>query len=190
MIRQLILASKSPRRRELLASMGIPLSFVDIVVDEYLNKRVPTKEIAENIAKKKSESFDINQLLPNQVLVTADTIVICDDQVLGKPHDRNEAVQMLKGLSGKWHDVCTGVCLTTLNRKHSFTETSRVHVCTLNDEEIGYYVDNYRPYDKAGSYGIQEWFGLIAIDRIEGCYYNVMGLPTSRLYHELLLLDE
>ena len=185
---EIILASKSPRRRELLSALNFPISFVDIQVDEHLDEDIAPTAVAEATAKKKASAFESQTLKEGQVLVTADTVVICDNRVLGKPHHREEALEMLKLLSNRWHYVCTGVCLVTRNAQRSFTENSQVHFKELSQKEIEHYVDYYNPYDKAGSYGIQEWIGLIGIDSIKGCYYNVMGFPTSRFYKELQLL--
>lgn len=187
---ELILASKSPRRRELLLELGYPVIFADILVDEHLEGEYAPEAVAEAIARKKASAFDAETLRNNQILVTADTVVICNNQVMGKPHNREEAISALKLLSNQWHNVCSGVCLVSRNAQKSFTETTRVHFKTLSDEEVLHYVEKFEPYDKAGSYGIQEWIGLIGIDRIEGCYYNVMGLPTSRLYQELQSLGQ
>ena len=126
--------------------------------------------------------------LPDEVLVTADTVVVLGNQLLGKPHSREEASDMLHNLSGRAHQVYTGVCLRSAERSIAFTEGTDVHFRQLTDDEIDYYIDVYKPYDKAGAYGIQEWIGMIGIERIEGCYYNVMGLPLARLYRELVLL--
>ena len=183
----LLLASKSPRRRQLLAELGFPLSFVDINVDEHLSQPVPADRVAEQTAIRKAEAYH-EPLNTHEVLITADTVVVHRGQVLGKPHDRNEAIAMLQSLSADIHQVYTGVCLRTPTRSISFTECTDVHFRPLTQEEIAHYVDTYRPYDKAGSYGIQEWIGMIGISRIEGCYYNVMGLPVARLYEELKLL--
>lgn len=180
----LLLASKSPRRRELLGSLGIPLTIVEVEVEERLSSGVPVNEVAERIACKKAEGYT-GEIGEDEVLVTADTVVVLGEQVLGKPHNKEEAMEMLRQLSGKVHQVYTGVCLRSWVKRMSFTECTDVHFRILQESEIAYYVDTYRPYDKAGAYGIQEWIGMVGIERIEGCYYNVMGLPLSRLYGEL-----
>lgn len=182
-----MLASKSPRRRQLLGGLGLPIDFIDIDVDERLEHPVAAHEVAEQTALRKAAGYT-GRLDEGDVLVTADTVVVHRGQVLGKPHSRAEALEMLQALSGDVHQVYTGVCLRTARRSVSFTERTDVHFRTLSQAEMAYYVDNYRPYDKAGSYGIQEWIGMVGISRIEGCYYNVMGLPVARLYEELKML--
>ena len=180
----ILLASKSPRRRELLAQLGIPFSFVDIDIDEHIATPLPASQVAESLALLKAGAFSA-PIAEDQVLLTADTVVVHQEQVLGKPHSQQEAVTMLQSLSGCAHQVYTGVCLRNARRTVSFTECTQVHVRPLAMNEINYYVDKYQPFDKAGSYGIQEWIGMVGIERIEGCFYNVMGLPVSRLYTEL-----
>ena len=168
----------------MLGRLGIPLVIVDIDVEERLDGYVAADSVAEVLARHKAEGYK-GTIGKHQVLVTADTVVVLGGRVLGKPHSREEAVAMLGSLSGRSHQVYTGVCLRDSNALHSFTERTDVHFKALTDEEIAYYVDTYRPYDKAGAYGIQEWIGMVGIERIEGCYYNVMGLPVARLYKEL-----
>jgi len=143
--------------------------------------------VAESLALLKAGGYQA-PLASNEVLVTADTVVVHQEQVLGKPHSRQEAVDMLQSLSGCAHQVYTGVCLRSSLRSVSFTECTQVHFRPLAKHEIDYYIDHYRPFDKAGSYGIQEWIGMVGIERIEGCFYNVMGLPVARLYKELQAL--
>lgn len=181
---ELLLASKSPRRRQLLNELQLPLQFVDIDADEHLPHPVAASQAAEAIARIKAEAFR-QPLASGQVLVTADTVVVLDEQVLGKPRNRQEALAMLRSLSGRTHQVYTGVCLRTAERQHSFTECTHVAFRVMAEQELEHYVDHYGPYDKAGAYGIQEWIGMVGIERIEGCYYNVMGLPVARLYKEL-----
>lgn len=181
---ELLLASKSPRRRELLGMLGFPLTFVDIDVEEQVGHTVSAAEVAEYLACRKAEGYK-GTMGDNQVLVTADTVVVLGEKVLGKPHSHEEAEEMLHSLSGKVHQVYTGVCLRSHADSASFTECTDVHFRVLTDAEITYYVDHYKPYDKAGSYGIQEWIGMVGIERIEGCFYNVMGLPLARLCREL-----
>lgn len=183
----LLLASKSPRRRQLLGGLGFPLDFIDIDVDERLERPAAAHEVAEQTAILKASAFR-GILNPDEVLVTADTVVVHGGAVLGKPHSRGEALTMLGNLSGDVHQVYTGVSLRTIQRSVSFTECTHVHFRTLSRREMEYYVDNYRPFDKAGAYGIQEWIGMVGISRIEGCFYNVMGLPVARLYEELKAL--
>lgn len=182
---KLLLASKSPRRRQLLAELGLPIDIVSVDVDEHLDEPLPACNVAEYLACRKSDAYPVDHLADDEVLVTADTVVVLDGHVLGKPSSRDEAIDMLHSLSGRSHEVYTGVCLRTSQCKHSFTEQTTVHFASLTDDDIIYYVDHYRPYDKAGAYGIQEWIGMIGISRIEGCYYNVMGLPVARLYAAL-----
>lgn len=181
---QLLLASKSPRRRELLGQLGLPVEYVDIDVDETLTSPVAAEAVAETLARRKAAGYT-ERIGDGQVLVTADTVVVLEKRVLGKPRSRKEAAEMLQGLSGKTHEVYTGVCLRSSKGMHSFTECTHVSFRQLEDTEIDYYIDNYRPYDKAGAYGIQEWIGMVGIEHIDGCYYNVMGLPIARLYMEL-----
>ena len=175
---KLLLASKSPRRRQLLSQLGYPIEYITLDADEHLSSPLPACEVAEHLARRKAAAFPASKL-------KADEVVVHNGQVLGKPADRDEAVAMLHSLSGDKHTVYTGVCLRSVERKVSFTESTDVFFRTLSDADIDYYVDNYRPYDKAGAYGIQEWIGMVGVSRIEGCYYNVMGLPVARLYEAL-----
>lgn len=179
---KLLLASKSPRRRQLLSELGFPIEFVDINVDEHTDNSLSANETAQFLAQRKAMAYPVEQLNDDEVLVTADTVVVHNDIVLGKPANRDEAIAMLRNLSGDRHTVYTGVCLRSNRQEYAFTEATDVFFTPISDEEIAYYVDNYRPYDKAGAYGIQEWIGMVAVERIEGCYYNVMGLPVARLY--------
>ena len=182
---QLLLASKSPRRRELLSSLGFPLRIVDVDVEETIGSEIPASEVAEQLAILKSGGYNSQLLVNGDILVTADTVVVCDKQVMGKPHSRQEAYEMLQSLSGREHQVYTGVCLRSKDLQISFAEKTDVWFRNLSEEEIFYYIDTYKPFDKAGAYGIQEWIGMVGIERIEGCYYNVMGLPVARLCKEL-----
>lgn len=179
-----ILASKSPRRRQLLDGLNIPFEVVIHEVDEVFPEGLSLEEIPVYLAKLKAEPFT-EEISHDALIITADTIVWVDDMVLGKPLDYEHAAAMLRQLSGKKHIVATGVCLTTKLKQVSFCDTTEVYFKELTDSEIKYYLDNYRPYDKAGSYGVQEWIGYIAITKIEGSYFNVMGLPVQRLYEEL-----
>ena len=179
----LILSSNSPRRKELLAGLDIPFEVRVIEdIDESYPDSLPTGEIAEYIAQKKAAAYDVGS---DEVLITADTIVVLDDQILGKPADAEEAKQMLRSLSGKTHHVITGVCLKSRDQQHHFSVISEVTFKTLAEEEISYYVENYKPFDKAGAYGIQEWIGYIGVTGLSGSYFNVMGLPVQRIYEEL-----
>lgn len=182
---QLLLASKSPRRRELLSSLGFPLRIVDVDVEETIGSKIPASEVAEQLAILKSGGYNSQLLVNGDILVTADTVVVCDKQVMGKPHSRQEAYEMIQSLSGREHQVYTGVCLRSKDLQISFAEKTDVWFRNLSEEEIFYYIDTYKPFDKAGAYGIQEWIGMVGIERIEGCYYNVMGLPVARLCKEL-----
>lgn len=182
---ELILASNSPRRRELLAGLGYTyeVRLLDNIDESYPDS-LRGGEIASYISRAKAEAY-LPTLDADEVLITADTIVCLDEQVLGKPADETEAVEMLRALSGRTHQVYTGVSLTTTQRQTSFVSCSDVTFASLSDEEILHYVTHYRPFDKAGAYGIQEWIGYVGVERIEGSYFNVMGLPVQRLYTEL-----
>ena len=179
----LILSSNSPRRKELLAGLDIPFEVRVIEdIDESYPDTLPTGEIAEYIAQKKAAAYEVGN---DEVLITADTIVVLDDQILGKPANAEEAKQMLRSLSGKKHHVITGVCLKSCDQQHHFSVISEVTFKTLAEEEISYYVETYKPFDKAGAYGIQEWIGYIGVTGLSGSYFNVMGLPVQRIYAEL-----
>lgn len=187
---QIILASNSPRRRELLAGLGIAFQTRVIPgIDESYPDGLTGPEIALYIASAKASAY-LPTLAAQELLITADTIVYTDGKVFGKPHDRNEACSMLRALSGRTHQVITGVTLQTLERNRSFAVTTEVTFADLSDEEITYYVDHYRPFDKAGSYGIQEWIGFVGVTGIQGSYFNVMGLPIQRLYQELKTFND
>ena len=183
---QIILASKSPRRQELLRLMDIDFRVALKDVDESYPEGLQFEEVALYIAEKKAKAFDGN--VSDEIVLTADTIVCIDKLILGKPEDLNGAIKMLQQLSGKMHRVITGVCLLHQHQFHSFYDVSEVYFRELTDEEITSYVNRYQPLDKAGSYGIQERIGLIGIKRINGSYTNVVGLPTEKLYQELLKL--
>lgn len=180
---RLILGSKSPRRQELLKSLDLEFVVQVKSVDESFPSELPVEELAELIARKKAEAF--NDLANNELVITSDTVVVCEGRALAKAADAHEAQQMLQLLSGKKHQVITGVCLKTTTKSISFSETTQVHFDVLTPEEIEYYINKYQPFDKAGAYGIQEWIGMVGIKGIEGDYYNVMGLPLHRLYKEL-----
>lgn len=182
-----VLASSSPRRKHLLREMGIDFQVEKRKVkEEFPNYFSPT-EAAIYLSELKSKAFQNDELKDNTILISADTIVTVNDEILGKPSDYQEAAKMLKKLSGTSHDVITGITLRIKDRFHSFYSTTKVYFKTLSQDEIDYYINNYKPFDKAGAYGIQEWIGHAAIYRIEGSYFNVMGLPTDRLYDELSL---
>lgn len=182
---RIVLGSNSPRRKELLA--GLDLQFeVEVIpdIDESYPDALTSVAIPLYIARKKAEAY-LEKMSDNELLITADTIVATYDRILGKPANREEAIDMLHILSGHVHEVITGVCLTTKEKTVSFSVDSAVSFTQLEEEEIIYYVDKYRPFDKAGSYGIQEWIGYIGVEAINGSFYNVMGLPVQRLYQEL-----
>ena len=182
---RIILASNSPRRKELLAGLGISFDVLTISgIDESYPDTLAGGDIPVYLAKKKSEAYN-DILRDNLLVITADTIVWHNGKVLGKPKDRREAIEMLTELSGDSHIVYTGVCVRTKDKEVSFFTESEVFFDELTSSEIEYYVDNYKPYDKAGSYGIQEWIGYVGVKRIEGSYFNIMGLPIQRLYKEL-----
>lgn len=182
----LVLASNSPRRKELLAGLDIPFE-VRILpgIDEQYPADMPIGNIAQYLAFIKASSY-IPTLHPDELLITADTVVIVGNEVLGKPADATEARSMLKKLSGRTHQVSTGVCLTTLKQQKAFTVTTDVTFKCLTDDEITYYIETYKPYDKAGAYGIQEWIGYVGVTSLNGSYFNVMGLPVQRIYAELM----
>ena len=181
---RLILASQSPRRRELLAGSGLEFQLSERFECDESYPVMPLTDVAEYLSRKKSDAYPV-ELAEADVLLTADTVVIACGEILGKPHSREEAIAMLQKLSGATHEVATGVTLRTSTKSHSFTSVSKVRFRQLSLEEIEYYVDNYHPMDKAGSYGIQEWIGYVGIEHIDGSFYNVMGLPIQRLYCEL-----
>ena len=181
----IILASNSPRRQELLAGLDIDFNvFVKKDVDESYPEGMANEKIAEYLALKKANSYR-NDIKDNVIVITADTVVINGAKILGKPSDKTEAITMLKELSGNTHIVITGVAITSNSKQYSFSSLTEVSFAPLSHEEIEYYVEKYKPYDKAGSYGIQEWIGYIGIESISGSYFNVMGLPTRRLYDAL-----
>ena len=180
----IILASKSPRRKQLLSELGITFDVQSMEVDEVFPLQLPVNEIPEYLAKLKAEPFK-NQLTDNDLIITSDTIVTIENEVLGKPANYTEAFEMLQKLSGKGHEVATGVCLLSKNKEIIFTSVTEVYFKNFTKEEIDYYINQYKPYDKAGAYGIQEWIGHIGVEKIVGSYFNVMGLPIQRLYEEL-----
>lgn len=184
----IILASQSPRRREILKMLGVDFKVVVKDTDETFPPELQGGAIPEHIAVLKASAFDSDlQSMPdNTIIIASDTIVYIDNKVIGKPKGREDAIEMLKTLSGRCHQVLTGVCIKTKNRQRSFFAESKVWFRELSDDEITYYVDNYKPFDKAGAYAVQEWIGAAAIAKIEGSYYNVMGLPSQMLYNELL----
>ena len=187
LIPKIILASKSPRRQQLLRQMDVDFSIVLKEVDESYPDNLSPEEVAVYIAEKKARAYD--DTLTNEAVLTADTIVCIDGLILGKPADNAEAIEMLKRLSGRVHKVITGVCILYKHEFNLFHDVSQVFFRKLTDEEIISYVEKYQPMDKAGAYGIQEWVGITAIQRIEGSYTNVVGLPTEKVYQQLLSLQ-
>ena len=182
---RIILASNSPRRRELLAGLGIDYEVRTLQgIDESYPSDLPVEQAAEYIAAEKAAAYR-QQMADDELIITADTIVIVGDEVMGKPHDADDARRMLHKLSNRTHQVITGVCLTTSTKQRHFSVTTDVTFKALADEEIDYYINTYRPYDKAGAYGIQEWIGYIGVTGLHGSYFNVMGLPVQRIYTEL-----
>lgn len=183
---QIILASQSPRRKELLLGLKIPFDVQVIDTEETYPEELIGKEIPMYLAEKKADAF-IDKMNEKVLLITADTIVWMDGKVFGKPVYKEDAKKMLETLSGKTHQVITGVCISSQNRRKTFYAVSEVRFAKLTADEIDYYINNYSPFDKAGSYGVQEWIGYIGVEHIEGSYYNVMGLPIQHLYRELKL---
>ncbi len=181
---KIILASKSPRRQALIKELGFPFEIRSADIAEIYPDDLVPEYIPRYLAELKAKPFE-GSIREGEVLLTSDTIVLLDNQPIGKPKDSDDAREMLQALSGKTHTVVTGVCLTSTEKKSTFSELTKVHFNELSNEEIRYYVDTFKPMDKAGSYAIQEWIGYIGVRGIEGCYYNVMGLPLNRLYHEL-----
>ena len=180
----IILGSKSPRRKEILNKMGINFKITHIDFNEQADLSKPIEDIAESIAFQKSNEF--NHLNKNDILICADTIVAVGNEIFGKPKTKQEAFEMLSKLSGKKHKVITGVTIKSNKKNKIFHETTFVNFKKLNEEEINYYIEKYNPLDKAGAYAIQEWIGLVGIKKIEGSYFNVVGLPSHRLYNELI----
>lgn len=176
----IVLASNSPRRRELLGQLGVKFRVETIKgLDESYDPSMPVNEVAAYLSQLKASAYS---LAANELIITADTVVICAGEVMGKPVDRDDAYRMIRALSGRTHVVITGVTVATRDKKETFSNVTEVTFAPLTDEEIYHYIDDYRPYDKAGAYGIQEWIGYMGITGINGCYYNVMGLPVNHLY--------
>ena len=181
---RIILASRSPRRQHLLRDLGIKFDIVIRDFDEAYPENLSGEKIALYLAEAKANSF-VNEITANEIVITADTIVWCDGKVLGKPSDREEALSMIRELSGNTHEVITCVSILSKDKKRTFCESTKVTFEKLTEEEMEYYIDKCKPYDKAGAYGIQEWIGIAACSRIEGSYFNVVGLPVQKLYREL-----
>lgn len=183
--KKIILASNSPRRKSLLEELGLTFEVrVKKDIDESWNKDLKIEQIAGYLAEYKAKQY-LHEISENEILITADTIVCCDNAILNKPVDYDDAVRMLDLLSEKKHQVITGVCIKSFERSVSFSCTTDVYFKHLYEDEIDYYIEKYKPYDKAGSYGIQEWIGFIGIEKIVGSFYNVMGLPVQKIYEEL-----
>ncbi len=178
----IVLASKSPRRQELMKGINIDFSVMTKEVDESFPSNISVYDVAPYLSVKKARSFEESELPENYMIITADTVVVVEDRILGKPKDENEAREMLLAISGKKHSVVTGVTVRTKDKSKTFSVLSKVLFEFLDNEEIEYYINNYKPYDKAGAYGIQEWIGYIGVSHVEGSYFNVMGLPTQKLY--------
>mgnify|MGYP001419753686 CR=1 FL=1 len=181
--KKIILASKSPRRQELLRGLGISFEIKTKEIDEDFPNTIDASNVASFLAQKKAEAFELSI---DEILITSDTAVLLTNRILNKPENTEEAIEMLKSLSGKTHKVYTGVCIKSIEKEVLFSDFTSVTYKPLSTDEIEYYIKHFKPFDKAGSYGIQEWIGFIGIEKIEGCYYNVMGLPLSKLYQELL----
>ena len=179
---QVVLASKSPRRQELLRGMGVDFMVLTKEIVETYPANMPSEEVPVYLSKIKSLEFNDRELPYDYLLITSDTVVICEGEILGKPKDKADAVRMLKLLSGKTHRVITAVVVRSAKKAEQFSVSSEVTFAQLDDEEIDYYIERYKPYDKAGAYGIQEWIGYVGISGLEGSFYNVMGLPTRKLY--------
>lgn len=182
---EIVLASNSPRRKELLQRMGVNLKVRTLFgIDESYPDSLRGEDIVCYISRNKAKAYQ-SSMAPNELLITADTIVYVDGEVMGKPKNAEQAKEMLHKLSGKTHQVITGVTIVTAKRTENFGVTSQVKFTNITDEEINFYVDNYLPFDKAGAYGIQEWIGIVAVEEIKGSYFNVVGLPVQRLYQKL-----
>ena len=177
-----ILASKSPRRQELLRGMGVDFEILTKETPENYPSDLPLDEVPKYLSLQKSLAFNNDELPADYLLITSDTVVICEGEILGKPKDREDASRMLELLSGKTHHVVTGVTVRSAEKTTSFAVRSNVTFAELEQDEIDYYIEHCKPYDKAGAYGIQEWIGYVGISGLEGSFYNVMGLPTRKLY--------
>lgn len=181
----IVLASNSPRRKELLQRMGVNFKVRTLFgIDESYPDSLRGEDIVRYISRNKAQAYR-SSMAPNELLITADTIVYVEGEVMGKPKTAEQAKEMLHKLSGKSHQVITGVTIVTADRTENFGVTSQVKFAEVTDEEINFYVDNYLPFDKAGAYGIQEWIGIVAVEEIKGSYFNVVGLPVQRLYQKL-----
>ncbi|MBP5711376.1 MAG: septum formation protein Maf [Prevotella sp.] len=183
-MKKIILSSNSPRRKELLAGLDIPFEVKVLSgIDESYPEGLGVEEIPQYIAMEKAAAYEIAE---DEIVITADTVVVLGDTILGKPVDENDAKNMLRALSGNTHRVVTGVCITSADKQRKFSVVSEVTFKVLSESEIDYYVNRYRPFDKAGAYGIQEWIGYVGVTSLKGSYFNVMGLPVQRIYEELI----
>ncbi len=180
---KIILVSASPRRKQILSDAGFPFEVVPASVDESFDPNLPPARVPEMLAHRKVEAF--GNADPGKVIIGADTVVIIQGALLNKPENREQAAEMLSRLSGKVHEVVTGVCIQSRLGTRTFADTTRVHFKTLSSEEIAFYIDHFRPFDKAGAYGVQDFIGMIGIERLEGSFYNVMGLPIHLVYEHL-----
>lgn len=186
---KIVLASNSPRRRELLAGLGLPFEVrVMADIDESYPADLPVGEVARYISGKKADAYR-GSLADDELLITADTVVIVGDEILGKPVDEADATRMLRLISGRTHQVTTGVAMLTTTQERRFAVTTDVTFRPLTDDEIHYYISRYKPFDKAGAYGIQEWIGYVGVTSLRGSYYNVMGLPVQRIYETLQQIE-
>ena len=182
-MKKIILSSNSPRRKELLAGLDIPFEVKVLSgIDESFTEDLEVDKIPQYIARKKAAAYDITA---DEIVITADTVVVVDNEILGKPIDEADAKNMLHTLSGKTHQVITGVCITSSDKQRIFSVVSEVTFKKFSNHEIDYYIRHYRPFDKAGAYGIQEWIGYVGVTALKGSYFNVMGLPVQRIYEEL-----
>jgi nucleoside triphosphate pyrophosphatase len=181
----IILASKSPRRQKLLKELGFDFDIITKGIEEIYSPELKREQVAIFLSELKASAFN-SELKKNDLVITSDTIVCLEDEIIGKPTDREDSIKMLGKLSGKKHEVITAVTLLSNQKQHTFYDVTEVYFKSLTMSEIEYYIDNYQPFDKAGSYGIQEWIGYVAIEKINGSYFNVMGLPVQKLYKELL----
>lgn len=183
----ILLASKSPRRKEILENLGYEFEIVNIECNEVFPNEMPVKEVAGYLSKLKADAYD--SLKENDILITADTIVALEDEVLGKPINETDSKDMLRKISGKTHQVYTGVTIKTLNSESTIIDMAEVTLSRLNEEEIDFYIKTFKPFDKAGSYGIQEWLGMAKIINIKGSFYTIVGLPAHIVYEELRRID-
>lgn len=189
MNRKIILASQSPRRKQILEWAALPFEIIIKNVEEVFPDNLTASDVPEYLATLKANAVATDIDLDNSIIIAADTIVVLENVIYGKPKDRQHAIEILQKLSDKMHEVITGVCLLWNDKQFTFSETTHVSFSKLTQQEIEFYIDTYKPYDKAGAYAIQEWIGVTTIQKIEGCFFNVMGLPMNRLYHEMKRLE-